>query len=47
MPYKERRVVECSFDTLERFRRIAPRCETTLSSFKGFANLACAMARID
>lgn len=44
--YKERHLVECFFNKLKRFRRIALRCEKTASSFKAFVNLACAMARI-
>jgi transposase len=46
MLYKERHLVECFFNKLKRFRRIALRCEKTLSSFKGFVDLACAMAWI-
>ncbi len=34
--YKERHQVEC-------FRRIALRCEKTLSAFMGFVHLACAI----
>ena len=46
MLYKERHLVECFFNKLKRFRRIALRCEKTLSSFKGFVDLACAMVWI-
>ena len=41
--YKERHQVECFFNKLKRFRRIALRCEKTLSAFMGFVHLACAM----
>jgi transposase len=42
--YKERHLVECFFNKIKRFRRIALRCEKTLSSFKAFVDLACARA---
>lgn len=42
--YKERHLVECFFNKIKRFRRIALRCEKTVSSFKAFVELACAMA---
>jgi len=42
--YKERHLVECFFNRIKRFRRIALRCEKTLSSFRAFVALACAMA---
>ncbi len=42
--YKERHLVGCFFNRIKRFRRIALRCEKTLSSFKAFVTLACAMA---
>ena len=41
--YKERHQVECFFNRLKRFRRIAMRCEKTISAFMGFVHLACAM----
>lgn len=41
--YKERHLVECFFNKIKRFRRIALRCEKTLSSFRAFVSLACAM----
>lgn len=41
--YKERHQVECFFNKLKRFRRIALRCEKSLSAFIGFVHLACAM----
>ena len=41
--YKERHQVECFFNRLKRFRRIALRCEKTLPAFMGFVHLACAM----
>ena len=42
--YKERHLVECFFNRIKRFRRIALRCEKTVSSFRAFVSLACAMA---
>jgi transposase len=44
--YKERHLVECFFNRIKRFRRIALRCEKTVGSFKAFVDLACAMAWI-
>ncbi|MDO5641122.1 MAG: IS5/IS1182 family transposase, partial [Paracoccus sp. (in: a-proteobacteria)] len=44
--YKERHLVECFFNRLNRFRRIALRCEKTLTSFKALVELACVMAWI-
>ncbi|MDY8109284.1 IS5 family transposase [Fulvimarina sp. 2208YS6-2-32] len=41
--YKERHQVECIFNRLKRFRRIALRCEKTLPAFMGFVHLACAI----
>lgn len=41
--YKERHQVECFFNNIKRFCRIALRCEKTLSAFIGFVHLACAM----
>ena len=41
--YKERNLVERFFNQIKRFRRIALRCEKTVSSFAAFVNLACAM----
>jgi len=41
--YKERHLVECFFNRIKRFRRIALRCEKTVSSFRAFVALACAM----
>lgn len=41
--YKERHQAECFFNKLKRFRRIALRCEKTISAFMGFVHLACAM----
>ncbi len=43
MLYKERHLVECFFNRIKRFRRIALRCEKTVSSFRSFVALACAM----
>lgn len=42
--YKERHLVECFFNRIKRFRRIALRCEKTLSSFQAFVTIACTMA---
>ena len=42
--YKERHLVECFFNRIKRFRRIALRCEKTITSFRAFVALACAMA---
>ncbi len=44
--YNERHLVECFFNRLKRFRRIALRCEKTLAAFRGFVSLACAMASL-
>ena len=41
--YKECHQVECLFNKLKRFRRIALRCEKTITDFMGFVHLACAM----
>ncbi len=41
--YKERHQIECFFNKLKRFRRIALRCDKTISAFMGFVHLACAM----
>jgi transposase len=41
--YKERHLVECFFNRIKRFRRIALRCEKTVASFTSFVALACAM----
>ena len=41
--YKERHLVECFFNRIKRFRRIALRCEKTVASFKAFVALACAI----
>jgi transposase len=41
--YKERHLVECFFNKIKRFRRIALRCEKTLASFRSFVSLVCAM----
>ena len=41
--YKERHLVECFFNRIKRFRRIALRCEKTIASFRAFVSLACAM----
>lgn len=41
--YKEHHLVECFFNRIKRFRRIALRCEETISSFRAFVSLACTM----
>ena len=41
--YKERHQIECFFNKLKRFRRIALRCEKPFPAFMGFVHLACAM----
>jgi transposase len=41
---KERHLVECFFNRIKRFRRIALRREKTVASFRAFVALACAMA---
>ncbi|TFL16076.1 IS5 family transposase [Jannaschia formosa] len=41
--YKERNLVERFFNRLKRYRRIALRCEKTLSSFTAFLHIACAL----
>ena len=40
---KERHRIECFFNKLKRFRRIALRCEKTLTAFMGFVHRAGAM----
>ncbi len=42
--YKERHLVECFFNRIRRFRRIALRVEKTLATFRAFVSIACAMA---
>lgn len=41
--YKERHLVEGLFNRIKRFRRIALRCEKTVTSSRAFVALACAM----
>ena len=41
--YKERQLVECFLNLIQWFRRIALRCEKTISSFSAFVNIACVM----
>ncbi len=41
--YKERHLIECFFNKIKRFRRVALRCEKTISSFRAFVAIACAM----
>ena len=41
--YKERHLIECFFNRIKRFRRIALRCEKTVASFRAFVTLACTM----
>jgi len=41
--YKERHLVECFFNKLKHFRRIATRYDKLISRFKSFVYLACVM----
>ena len=41
--YKERHLVECLFNKLKHFRRIATRYDKLVSRFKAFVYLACVM----
>ena len=41
--YKERHLVECFFNKIKRFRRIAPRCEKTETAFRSFVAITCAI----
>lgn len=41
--YKERHLVECFFQRLKQFRRLATRYEKLASRFLGFVHLACIM----
>jgi transposase len=41
--YKERHVVECFFQKIKQFRRVATRYEKLINCFKGFVYLACIM----
>jgi transposase len=41
--YKERHLVECFFNKLKHFRRVATRYDKLISRFKSFVYLACAM----
>ncbi len=41
--YKERHLIECFFNKIKRYRRIALRCEKTLASFRSFVMIACTM----
>jgi transposase len=41
--YKERHLVECFFNKLKQFRRVATRYEKLSSRFKSFVYLACVM----
>ena len=41
--YKERHLIECFFNKIKRYRRIALRCEKTLASFRAFVMIACTM----
>ena len=41
--YKERHLVECFFNKLKHFRRVATRYDKLISRFKSFVFLACVM----
>jgi transposase len=41
--YKARHLIECFFNKIKRYRRIALRCEKTLASFRAFVMIACTM----
>ena len=41
--YKERHAVECFFQKIKQFRRVATRYDKLLSCFKGFVFLSCIM----
>lgn len=41
--YKERHVVECFFQKIKQFRRVATRYDKLIACFKGFVYLACVM----
>ncbi len=41
--YKERHLIECFFNKIKRYRRIALRCEKTLAAFRAFVMIACTM----
>jgi len=41
--YKERHLVECFFNKLKNFRRVATRYDKLISRFKTFVYLACVM----
>ena len=43
--YEERHLVDCFFNRIQPFGRIAPRREKTVSSFRAVVSPACAMAR--
>ena len=44
MIYKERHLINCLFNRIKRFRRIALRVEKTLPAFNAFVSIACAIA---
>ena len=41
--YKERHLVECFFNKLKHFRRVATRYDKLISRFQSFVYLACVM----
>jgi len=41
--YKERHLVECFFNKLKHFRRVATRYDKLINRFKSFVYLACIM----
>ena len=43
LQYKERHLVECFFNKLKNFRRVATRYDKLIDRFKSFTYLACVM----
>jgi len=41
--YEVRHLVEWFFNKIKRYRRVAPRCEKTLASFRAFVMIACTL----
>lgn len=44
--YKERHVVECFFQKIKQFRRVATRYDKLIKCFKAFVSLACVMVLV-